>query len=144
MSVSSLDIFYLEQAIRAGAADHFDYIAVHPYEVLGTVSLGQEADYMSIVPTLRKMLAAVNPGKADVPIWFTEIGEAVSGGVTAAGQAQDLVKAYTMAIAQGAARVNWFEAKEGGYNMGLLSSSYRPNPAYTALQNLTARLGPNP
>ncbi|HWX19624.1 MAG TPA: endo-1,4-beta-xylanase [Candidatus Binatia bacterium] len=144
LSVASVDILYLEQALQAGAADHFDYICVHPYEVLGTLSSGQEAEFMSVVPTIRKMLAAKNPAKWKVPIWFTEIGEALGGQVTAATQAQDLVKAYTMGIAQGVSHLEWFEAQDGGYAMGLLSSTGTTNPAYIALQNLAAQLGPNP
>jgi hypothetical protein len=144
LSVASVDVFYLESAIQAGAADHFDYICVHPYEMLGTVDSGQEAEYMSIVPTIRKMLAAKNPAKWKVPIWFTEIGEALGGQVTATSQAQDMVKAYTMAIAQGVSHVEWFEAQEGGYAMGLLDSSGNPTPAYSALKNLAAQLGPSP
>jgi hypothetical protein len=144
LSVASVDILYLEQAIQVGAADHFDYICVHPYETLGTVRYGQEPQYVSIVPTIRKMLAAKNPAKWKVPIWFTELGEALGGQVTATSQAQDLVKAYVMAIMQGAARVQWFEAQESVYKMGLLNSSGYPNPACFALSNLTVQLGPNP
>ena len=144
LSVASVDILYLEQALQAGAADHFDFICVHPYEVLGTVGSGQEALYLNIVPTLRKMLAAKNPAKWKVPVWFTEIGEALSGQITPASQAQDLVKAYAMGIAQGVSYIEWFEAQEGGYSMGLLNSSGSPTPAYFALKNLAAQLGPNP
>ncbi len=144
LSVASVDVQYLERTIEAGAAKHFDYVCVHPYEVLGTVGSGQEALYMSIVPTLRKMLAAKAPKKAQVPIWFTEIGEDLKGGIMPTKQAQDLVKAYTMAIAQGVSRIEWFEAAEGGYAMGLLDAQGRPRPAYTALRNLVAQLGPSP
>jgi len=144
LSVASVDILYLERTIEAGARDHFDYICVHPYEVLGSLSSGQEALYMSIVSTIRKMLAAKNPAKWKVPIWFTEIGEELSGQVTANLQAQDLVKAYTMAIAQGVSVIQWFEAQEGGYRMGLLNSSGNPTLGYAALSNLAAQLGPNP
>ena len=144
LSVASVDVLYLEQAILAGAADHFDYICVHPYEDLGAVDAGEEAQFMSIVPTIRKMLAARDPAKWQAPIWITEIGEALGGQVTATSQAQDLVKAYTLAIAQGVSHVEWFEARDGGYAMGLLDSSGNLTPAYTALQNLTATLGPNP
>ncbi|HEY5909164.1 MAG TPA: alginate lyase family protein, partial [Verrucomicrobiae bacterium] len=144
LSVASVDILYLERAILAGAADHFDFICVHPYEVLGTVASGQEPLFMNIVPMIRKMLAARNPAKANVPIWFTEIGAGLGGQVTPERQAQDLVKAYTMAIAQGVSCIQWFEAADGGYRMGLLDSTRNPMPAYTALKNLVDALGPNP
>jgi len=144
LSVASVDILYLEQTIQAGAADHFDFICVHPYEVLDTLHSGQEALFMNIVPTIRKMLAARNPAKWKVPVWFTEIGQGLGGQVTTTSQAQDVIKTYTMAIAQGVKCVQWFEAREGGYSMGLLNSSGNPNPAYFALSNLVAQLGPNP
>jgi hypothetical protein len=144
LSVASVDVLYLERAIRAGAGGHYDYICVHPYEVLGTVASGHEALYMSIVPTLRKMLAAVDPPKKNVPIWFTEIGEEAGKHASLERQAQDLVKAYVMGIAQGVSHIEWFEAQEGGYSMGLLDSKAEPRPAYHALKNLAEALGPNP
>ena len=44
---------YLEQVIKAGAQDHFDYITLHPYEVLNGIAdnAGTEAVFMHIVPT---------------------------------------------------------------------------------------------
>lgn len=144
LSVASVDVLYLERAIRAGAAGHYDYICVHPYEVLGTVATGQEALYMSIVPTLREMLAAVDPPKRNVPIWFTEIGEEAGKNATLERQAQDLVKAYVMGIAQGVSHIQWFEAQEGGYSMGLLDGKGEPRAAYHALKNLAQALGPRP
>jgi hypothetical protein len=144
LSVASVDVLYLERAIRAGAAGHYDYICVHPYEVLGTVSSGQEALYMSIVQTLRKMLAAVDPLKKKVPIWFTEIGEEAGKHASLERQAQDLVKAYVMGIAQGVSQIEWFEAQEGGYSMGLLDGKGEPRPAYHAFKNMVEALGPNP
>jgi hypothetical protein len=152
LSVASVDINYLEQAIDDGAADHFDYISVHPYEVLGAVDQGWEGDYLSIVPTIRKMLAADDPAKENVPIWFTEMGEAIGSvngpvTVTAASQAQDLVKAFTMGIAEGVARMDWYQAEDGGGSddgFGLLDSSGNPTVSYTAMQSLTTYLGTNP
>ena len=142
LSVASVDVFYLERAIRAGAAGHFDYICVHPYEVLGTVASGQEALYMSIIPTLRKMLTEVDPPKQNVPIWFTELGEEAGRNASLERQAQDLVKAYVMGSAQGVSAIEWFEAQEGGYSMGLLDGKGEPRPAYHALKNLAEALGP--
>lgn len=144
LSVASVDILYLEQTLAAGAKDHFDFICVHPYEVLGTVSSGQEALFLNIIPMLRKMLATKNPERVNAPVWFTEIGEELSRHVNLEKQAQDLVKAYVLSLAQGASQVEWFEAQEGGYKMGLLDSHGNPTPSYTALKNLAAQLGPRP
>ena len=119
---------WIEETIRAGARDHFDFIAVHPYETLGVVeSDGCEAEFMSIVPTLRKMLEEQNPGRASVPIWFTEIGR--DAGKDEHLQASALVKAFTMGIAQGVERINWFEGKDGDSGpMGLLARRWHAAP----------------
>ena len=91
------------------------------------------------------MLAAHDPPRANVPVWFTELSRSSSGTAEAdARQASALVKAYTMAIAQGVARVNWYEARDGQGGFGLLSSTGAPRPAYAALSSLTAHLGPAP
>src|SRR3954466_1619035 len=76
LAAKSAHVNYLEQVIKAGAKDHFDFITLHPYEVLGGVAdnAGTEPVYMHIVPTLRKMLAAQDPAKANVPVIFTELG----------------------------------------------------------------------
>ncbi len=144
LSIQSQNVNWIEQTIQAGAKDHFDFIAVHPYETLGVVeSDGWNAVFMGIVPTLRKMLAARNPGRANVPVWFTEIGREATHGESS--QAAALIKAFTMAIAQGVIRVNWFEGKDGDSGpMGLLRADRTPRIACTAMSNLTRYLGANP
>ena len=120
LSIQSVNVNWLEQTLDAGAKGHFDFIAVHPYETLGVVeSDGWDAQYMSIVPTLRKMLSAKDPARSSVPIWFTEIGREAKG--EEVSQASALVKAFAMGIAQGVTRINWFEGKDGDSGpMGLL------------------------
>ncbi len=144
LSIQSQNVNWIEQTIGAGAKDHFDFIAVHPYETLGLVeSDGCEAEFMSVVPTIRKMLAKRNPSRANVPIWFTEIGRDAAKDETS--QATALVKAFTMGIAQGVTRINWFEGKDGDSGpMGLLRGDGTERPAYRAMSNLTRHLGPNP
>lgn len=144
LSIQSNNVHWIEQTIKAGARNHFDFIAVHPYETLGVVaSDGWDAQFMSIVPTLRKMLKAQNPDKVDMPIWFTEIGREAKN--EEASQARVLIKAYTMALAQGVTRINWFEGKDGDSGpMGLLRGDGTTRPAYTAMSQLTKALGPNP
>jgi hypothetical protein len=145
LAAKSVHVNYLEQVIQAGAKDHFDYITLHPYEVLGTVSgdAGTEALYMNIVPVVRKMLAAQNPAKRNVPILFTEIGS--DGGKDPERQASALVKAYTMGIAQGVACIQWFEGRDGDSGpMGLIDQKGNPRPAYHALANLIQHLGQHP
>ena len=145
LAAKSAHVNYLEQVIRAGAKDKFDYIVLHPYEVLDGVAnnAGSEAVYMHIVPTVRRMLAAHNPAKQNVPIVFTELGCDATKGV--ARQAQALVKAYVMGIAQGVACVQWFEGRDGDSGpMGLLDRTGKPRPAYTALAEMIRHFGQRP
>lgn len=145
MAAQSVNLNYLEQAIKAGARDHFDYITLHPYETMGSVEdhWGTEAVFMHIVPTVRKMLAAQDPGRKDAPVWLTEIG--YDAGKNPGQQAEALVKAYTMGIAQGMEAINWFEGLDGDSGpMGLLEQADKPRPAYTALATMIKLLGTSP
>ncbi len=145
LAAKSVHVNYLEQVIQAGAKDHFDYITLHPYEVLNGIAdnAGTEAVFLHIVPTLRKMLAARNPAKVNVPVIFTELGcDAKKGTDT---QAQALVKAYTLGIAQGVTCIQWFEGMDGDSGpMGLLDQQAAPRPAYTAMAQMIRYLGQHP
>jgi hypothetical protein len=150
LAAKSAHINWLDRAIVAGAADHFDFITLHPYEMLEVIGHGWEAMFMSIVPSVRKMLAARNPAKQNVPILFTEIGAdvgQVNGDITVtpAIQAQDLVKCYAMSLAQGVAQIDWFEGKDGDSGpKGLIDASGNPRPAYYAMGQLIQHLGHTP
>ncbi|HSI64699.1 MAG TPA: hypothetical protein VLE43_16340, partial [Candidatus Saccharimonadia bacterium] len=145
IAAKSAHVNYLEQAIKAGAKDHFDYITLHPYEVLNGIAdnAGTEPVFMNIAPTVRKMLAAQNPEKGDVPIIFTELGCDVKKGADV--QAHALVKAYTMGIAQGIACIQWFEGMDGDSGpLGLLDRKGAPRPSYTAMAQMIQHLGQHP
>jgi hypothetical protein len=145
MCAKSAHLNWLEQTIKAGARDHFDCIILHPYETLGTAldHPGAEAVFMGIVPTVRKMLAAQDPDKLNVPVLCTELG--FDAGRGAPLQAYAVVKAYTMGIAQGMACIEWFEGMDGDSGpMGLLMGNGTPRPAYTALAQMIKYLGPHP
>jgi len=77
LAAQSVNLNFLAQALEAGAAGNFDYVTVHPYEVMDMVARGWEPQFMSIVPTIRKMLADKSPKQKDVPVWFTEVGQPV-------------------------------------------------------------------
>ena len=145
LAAKSVHVNFIEHVIKAGGQDHFDFITLHPYEVLGTVAdgAGTEALYMNIVPTVRKMLAAQNPAKTNVPIIFTELG--YDAGKSAQHQAEALEKAYTMGIAQGVECIEWFEGRDGDSGpMGLLDKNGKPRLAYTAMAQLIKYLGQRP
>jgi hypothetical protein len=145
LAAKSCHVNYLEQVIKAGAKDHFDYITLHPYEILDGVlsGAGTEPVYMNIVPCLRKMLAAQNPAKKDVPVIFTELGCDVKKGADV--QAHALIKAYTMGIAQGVSCIQWFEGMDGDSGpMGLLDGKAVPRPCYQAMAQMILLLGEHP
>ncbi len=145
LAAKSLHVNYLEQVIKAGAKGHYDYITLHPYEVLNGIAdhAGTEAIYMNIVRVVRKMLAAQDPAKVDVPIIFTELGCDAKKGLDV--QAHALVKAYVMGIAQGVTCIQWFEGMDGDSGpMGLLQRDGTPRPAYTAMGQLIKHFGQHP
>ena len=155
MAAKSVDLNYLDQAIKAGAKGHFDYITLHPYEVGGCTIThpGAEVVYLQINGTVRKMLAARDPGKVNCPIIFTELGFAAGGeyshkiGSFSAPEVQGhaVVKYYAMGIAQGIACIQWFEGMDGDSGpMGLLTGKGDQRPAYTALAQMIQHFGQHP
>ncbi len=150
MSVANFDVGFLDAAIKAGAADHYDYICVHPYENLGAVAEGGEVGYLSLVGNLRQMLAA-NKQSKQIPLWITEIGDMTPIKAEPrrdAQQADMLVKAYILSLAQGFDRVFWFEARGPSYggdaDFGIIRSDWSPRPAHAALKTMTSLLGQQP
>lgn len=150
MSVANFDVPFLDAAIKAGAANYFDYICVHPYEILGKLLDGGEPAFLSMTMTLRRMLEA-NHQPADIPLWITEIGSAAPlkrDDVLDQVQASLLAKAYVLSIAAGFKRVFWFEARGPSYDKGtdhgLIRADMTPRPSYDALKALTTTLGPQP
>ncbi|MCE0483534.1 MAG: hypothetical protein LV479_04765 [Methylacidiphilales bacterium] len=145
MEAKSVHVNWLYQTIKAGGKDHFDCIILHPYEVLGTAMdhAGAEPVFMSIAPTVRKMLADQDPAKVNVPIIFTELGFDSSKGLALQGNA--IVKTYAMGIAQGITCIQWFEGMDGDSGpMGLLQGDLTPRPAYTAMAQMIKHLGQHP
>lgn len=145
MAAKSVHLGYLDQALRAGAKGHFDYITLHPYEVLGCVinHPGAEQVYLSIVPNVRKMLAARDPAKVNAPVVFTEVGVNVARG--GEKQAPAVLKAYIMGIHQGVACINYYEGMDGDSGPhGLLDAKAKPRPAYYALGRLIESVGRHP
>ncbi|TWT34742.1 glycoside hydrolase family protein [Blastopirellula retiformator] len=156
LTVASFDPDYLQQTITAmrdaGAADKFDFLCIHPYEIAGGLrSKNGEIPFLWMNQTLRNMLQEVAPEKADAPIWISEVGDKLNAGgrtpTTDIDAANALVKIYTMAIAQGIDRTQWFEAQdpyseESGF--GLLNRNGEGRPSFAALKTLASQLGEKP
>jgi polysaccharide biosynthesis protein PslG len=150
LSVANFDVGFLDAAIKAGAASYFDFICVHPYEILSHLSDQGEPGFLSMATTLRKMLEA-NHEPEDIPLWITEIGSAAPvkrNDALDRTQAALLAKAYLLSIASGFKRVFWFEARGPSYghemDLGLIRSDMTSRPSYQALRMLTSTLGPEP
>ncbi len=155
LSVASYDPAYINQVLiamkQAGKPNCFDYICVHPYEVAGGLEDAYgEIPFLSMGKTLRAILKEHAPEKANAELWISEIGHRI---VKRPGEnmeykvGDNLVKMYTMALAQGFKRVQWFEGQdppreEDGF--GLLRRDGSPRPSYHAMKSLTALLGARP
>jgi hypothetical protein len=148
LAAQSVNLNFLAQALDAGAAGHFDYVTVHPYEVMDLVERGWEAQYLSIVPTIRKLLADKSPTKKDVPVVITEVGTTVEKGLTQERQADQLVKAFVLSLAQGVKRIHWFEGIDGDSGpFGLIAGNNGAAPrrlSFTAMTRLVEILGHAP
>jgi hypothetical protein len=150
ISVANFDVGFLDATIKAGAADHFDYVCVHPYENIGAVMKGAESGYLSLAGSLRRMLKA-NHQSDDISLWITETGVQSTIEPDAAAdatQAEGLAKVYVLSMAQGFERVCWFEARGPAYGKGtdhgLIRKDWTPRPAHGALKTLTRFLGAAP
>ncbi|MDM0113966.1 hypothetical protein QTI66_17560 [Variovorax sp. J22R133] len=149
LSAKSNHVAFLAESLAAGAAGKYDFVTLHPYEVASLLSEGWEGQFMSIVPRVRKLLQDKDPAKAAVPIWFTEIGfsanTSAADGVGPQMQADALAKIYTMSIAQGVARVYWFDPSDSeGLKMGLTTADGTKRPAWYAMRSLRTWLGGQP
>lgn len=153
LTVASFDAPYLHQAIlamaKAGKADHFDFLCVHPYEIAdGLADVDGEIPFLWMTHLLRDALKQSAPQRADVPIWISEVSRRVgsSGGhvVTEQEAAKSLAKIYTIALAQGIARTQWFEGRDPigeDQGFGLLRRDGSPRDSYETLKVLTRVLG---
>lgn len=156
LATKATNVAWLREAIIAGAAGHYDYVTLHPYERAGAIADGWEEPFLAIVPQVRAMLADADPAKVGVPVEFTEVGApaAQHPGTTdprstPAEQARTLVKVMTMGVAQGARRVSWYDPFDGDYGageaaFGLIAANGTPRPSFTAYAELIEALGSRP
>jgi hypothetical protein len=149
LAAKSNHVNWLAQSIDAGARDKFDFITLHPYENADLLKQGWEEQFLSIVPRVRIMLMDKSPNSVAVPVWFTEIGASVNVQSTGLDslheQADQLVKIYSLSLAQGVGRIYWFSPRDAeGEFFGLLNDDNSPRPSYFAFKTLTTYLGVQP
>jgi hypothetical protein len=156
LTVASFDAPYLNQAILAmakeGKPNCFDHLCIHPYEIADNLGEADgEIPFLWMTRLLRDMLKASAPERAGAEIWITEVARRVENRkghvVTEQDAAKALAKIYTMAIAQGIARTQWFEAQDPvgeDQGFGLLARNGSARASYRTFETLTTHLGPAP
>ena len=143
MGCASVAISFLEQVIKAGAGGHFDFVNVHPYELLSVAMGGREGVFLRMSSNIRDMLR--NNGQSDnVEIWVSEVGWGVTDDpAKEREQAEAIAKVFVLSFAQGVSKVFYFEAR-GPYKMDLLRRDWSKRPSYHTLQLMTRLLGAQP
>lgn len=144
---ADVDLSFLENVIRNGAAGHFDFIAVHPYSLMDAALAGRESVFLGLGDNLRKLLKKTGQ-RDDIELWVTEIGTTATNTAESEDrQAAALVKAYTLCLAQGIRKVFWFEGRGPNYgagSFGILRQDWAKRPAFFALQTMTKLVNPDP
>src|SRR5581483_7766179 len=146
ITVASFDAPYLNQTIRAmakaGKPNSFDYLCVHPYEIAdGLADVDGEIPFLWMNRRVRDLLKDSAPDRADAELWISEVGRRIEKRkgrvVTEEDAAKALAKIYTMALAQGIARVQWFEAQDPvgeDQGFGLLARDGSARDSYKTLK----------
>ena len=136
------DTGFFDKVVEAGAAGCFDGLAVDPYQPMSYVVGGRDPSFLTLAPNLRKFLKACGQ-KPDMPLWIAGFGWAARESEEAL-QADVLVKAYVMALAQGFERAFWFELWGRSYgerHYGMLRTDFTVRPSFTAYRVMAGLLG---
>lgn len=162
LAASDVNLAFMDQALSYGAINHFDYVTVHPYPTSALMAdFGYDAQYMAMVSSVKRMLQNRDPIKTHVPLVLTEVGMPILPGgqkvsdlsakeKTALLMRQGIMafKTYVLSLAQGIARVHWFQPLDNeNQSFGLIegsSDNWTPRPAYNAIKTLIENIGSNP
>lgn len=147
INCANFDLNFLDSVIKAGAADHFDFIGIEPFENLELLTkYGTETKYLCMASDLKNMLRE-NKQRDDIELWITKIGLPVSKPNDSL-QAEALIKAYSLSLAQGFKRICWFDARgpdfNDKYDYGIIDKDWTQRPAYIALKTMTNLLSKTP
>ncbi len=146
---NEFDMSSLQRVIEEGAGGHFDFVCVHPYAMLDRVMKGREEAFLGMMKNFRRMLR-ITGQREDIPLWVSEVGRPAKehDGESEQKQAEALIKAYTLCLAQGIERVFWFEGRGPTYgpegSFGIVRDDWSKRPSFYALQILTNLFGPQP
>ncbi|MBN1419439.1 MAG: glycosyl hydrolase [Planctomycetes bacterium] len=145
---ADVDISFLEQVIVRGGGGHFDFVNVHPYSLMGAAMEGREPVFLRMGANLRAMLRKTGQ-RPEIELWASEIGvPSTTDPQRERRQAEAIVKANTLCMGQGIAKVFWFEGRgrdygEGG-DFGIIRRDWSKRPSFAALQTMTRLLGEAP
>ena len=145
---------WIRQMYRAGAADHFDVLATHPYQGVSNEPPAAPDNgtkwRMTHTPAVRDVMCEF--GDCDKELWFTEFGWSAhrsppnapnwKRGVSEAEQAAYLVETIEQVRRRYpyVTNVFWYRERNGATgdpqldNYGLMRRDLTPKPAYRSLQ----------
>jgi hypothetical protein len=144
-------VTFLDRLYRAGAADSFDAVAMHPYSYPVNPTAEVPLNHFAIVtPELREVMLI--HGDEESRIWATEYGAPTGTSAQAVGveeQAQFLADAvdlwdqwdWTGPLLIFAWRDRGTDPSDREQNFGLLDYHFTPKPALAVLLSITGRSG---
>jgi polysaccharide biosynthesis protein PslG len=144
-------VTFLDRLYRAGAADSFDAVAMHPYSYPVNPAATVPLNHFAIVtPELREVM--LTHGDEESRIWATEYGAPTGTSARAVGageQADFLADAvhlwdqwdWTGPLLIYAWRDRGTDPSDREQNFGLLDYHFTPKPSLAVLLSITARTG---
>ncbi|UKS29774.1 DNRLRE domain-containing protein [Paenibacillus sp. HWE-109] len=143
------NLTWIEDVLKLGGMAYMDGFSIHPY-----LYPGAPEGYDTQIDNLKTLIRTYNNGNLK-PIWINETGwptELDTRGVDEKTQANYLVRAYVVAIANGVEKVVWYDAINDGIsnvnedNFGIIRNpsdslgSLTPKPAYASYAVMTRML----
>lgn len=141
-SANETDINWLRDVAKNGGLPFMDAVSIHPYSMADGP---EQMDLARQLENVHALLAA--GGRANLPVWITEMGWTSSVTDTAANarNGRFLIQSYVIAAAEHVPHLFWFQLQdwtEGGklQGWGLLSPEGRPKPTLAVYRRLADTL----
>ncbi|MBN1865025.1 MAG: hypothetical protein JW808_09000 [Victivallales bacterium] len=152
LNCTGLDLQFIDAVLRHGGAGKFDFVAVSPFmHIESLLSDANEPGFLSMASDLRTLLR--RHGHDDkTELWISSIGYPAPDKPDKQAdelQAEALLKAYILSLAQGFKRVFWHEAigpgsRGAGVDYGLIRQDWITRPSFKALASMISLLGKDP
>jgi len=129
---------FLTSCFESGLLEQVDAISIHPYRDNSKPPETAADDYQR----LRGLIAQhASEDKKNLPIISSEWGYPSAGQLTSQDQAVYLARQFLTNFINGIPLSIWYDWQEGpNTNYGIVTSNYKPKPAYHAVQTLTNTL----